>query len=157
MSGKKKRSSARAEPRIVNANVAGIDVGSECHTVGVPAERDAQSVRSFGVFTADLRQLAAWLKECAISSVVVESTGVYWMPLCDFLEEAGLEVLVVDPRTLARNLKKRAIRATRRGCRSCTVLGCSRAASVRRRKCVPGGPCGGIATIWSARRASSCR
>jgi transposase len=73
----------------------------------VPGDRDPQPVRTFGVFTADLRALAAWLKQCGVTTVVVESTGVYWMPLCDFLEAQGFEVLVIDPRSLARNLKKK--------------------------------------------------
>lgn len=94
-------------PKVVHPNAAGIDVGSEAHVVAVPADRDAQPIRTFGVFTADLQALAAWLKQCAITTVVVESTGVYWMSLCDFLEGQGFEVLVVDPRTLARNLKKK--------------------------------------------------
>ena len=94
-------------PCVVHPNAAGIDVGSEAHVVAVPADRDVQPIRSFGVFTADLRLLSAWLKQCGVTSVVMESTGVYWMSLCDFLEAEGFEVLVVDPRTLARNLKKK--------------------------------------------------
>ena len=106
MPAPKKRSSAPA-PNVVHPNAAGIDVGSEAHVVAVPVDRDPEPVRSFGVFTADLRTLAAWLKRCAITTVVLESTGVYWMSLCDFLEAQGFEVLVVDPRSLARNLKKK--------------------------------------------------
>lgn len=106
MSTNKKRCPV-APPKIVHANAAGIDVGSEEHVAAVPADRDPQPVRTFGVFTADLGTLADWLKHCGITSVVLESTGVYWMPLCDFLEAQGFEVLVVDPRSLARNLKKK--------------------------------------------------
>jgi transposase len=106
MNAKKKRP-ATPPPRVVHPDAAGIDVGSEAHVVAVPSDRDPQPIRTFGVFTADLRELAAWLKHVGITSVVLESTGVYWMSLCDFLEGEGFEVLVVDPRTLARNLKKK--------------------------------------------------
>jgi transposase len=106
MPAKKKRSPA-PPPLIANPHAAGIDVGGESHMVAVGADKDAQLVRSFGVFTDDLRQLAAWLTQCGVTTVVLESTGVYWMPLCDLLEAQGFEVLVVDPRTLARNLKKK--------------------------------------------------
>jgi len=106
MSTKKKQSS-RPPRSVVHANAAAIDVGSEAHVVAVGPDRDPQPIRTFGVFTADLRELAAWLKQCAITTIVLESTGVYWMSLCDFLESDGFEVLVVDPRTLARNLKKK--------------------------------------------------
>lgn len=92
---------------VVHPNAAGIDVGGEAHVVAVSADRDPQPIRTFGVFTADLRTLADWLRHCGVTTVVLESTGVYWMSLCDFLEAQGFEVLVVDPRTLARNLKKK--------------------------------------------------
>lgn len=104
---RRSRVSAPAPPRVVRPDVAGIDVGGDAHVVAVPPERDAEPIRTFGVFTADLRVLAAWLSQCGVTSVVLESTGVYWMSLCDFLETQGFEVLVVDPRTLARNLKKK--------------------------------------------------
>src|ERR1700683_4480955 len=106
MPAPKKRSPAPA-PKVVHPNAAGIDVGSEAHVVAVPVDRDPEPVRPFGFSTADLRTLADWLKRCAITTVVLESTGVYWMSLCDFLEAQGFEVLVVDPRSLARNLKKK--------------------------------------------------
>lgn len=73
----------------------------------MPADRDPEPVRTFGVFTADLRKLVEWLKHCGGTSVVLEATGVYWMSLCDFLEEQGFAVLVIDPRSLARNLKQK--------------------------------------------------
>jgi transposase len=106
MPAPKKRCPAPA-PRVVHPHAAGIDVGSEAHVVAVPVDRDPEPVRTFGVFTADLRTLADWLKKCGVTSVVLESTGVYWMSLCDFLEGQGFEVLVIDPRALARNLKKK--------------------------------------------------
>jgi transposase len=82
----------------VQFNAAGIDIGSEFHFVAVPPDRDEQPVRRFSAFTADLLALADWLKQCGIDSVVMESTGVYWIPLFELLEQRGFQVLLVDPR-----------------------------------------------------------
>jgi len=68
----------------------------------VPADRDPQPVRCFGAFTADLIALAKWLQACRVDTVAIESTGVYWIPLFEVLEERGIEVKVVDPRRLAQ-------------------------------------------------------
>ncbi len=77
----------------INRNAAGIDCGSEAHYVAVPPERDAESVRSFRTFTADLHRLADWLGDCKIKTVAMESTGVYWIPIFEILEERGFEAL----------------------------------------------------------------
>jgi transposase len=82
----------------INLNAAGIDVGSERHLVAVPEGRDEISVREFGTFTTDLEALAAWLKKCGVTTVAMESTGVYWIPLFELLERRGLEVKLVDAR-----------------------------------------------------------
>ncbi len=78
-------------------NAAGIDVGAEEHYVAVPEDRDSQPVRRFDAFTADLYRLADWLKSCGIETVALESTGVYWIPLMEVLEERGFDVKLVDP------------------------------------------------------------
>ena len=80
----------------IDVNVAGIDIGSERHHVSVPPDRDATPVRNFGCYTPDLQEMARWLKSCRIGSVVMESTGVYWVPAYQVLTDAGLEVLLVD-------------------------------------------------------------
>src|SRR5215813_181267 len=82
----------------VNLNAAGIDVGSDRHVVAVPNGRDDVSVREFGAFTADLHALADWLSKCGITTVAMESTGVYWIPLFEVLEQRGFEVKLVDAR-----------------------------------------------------------
>ena len=87
-----------AELQHINLNAAGIDIGSERHMVAVPAGRDQVSVREFGTFTADLEALAAWLKKCGVTTVAMESTGVYWIPLFEVLERHGFEVKLVDAR-----------------------------------------------------------
>jgi transposase len=84
----------------VQFNAAGIDIGSEFHFVAVPPDRDEQPVRRFSAFTVDLHALADWLQRCGIDTVVMESTGVYWIPLYELLEQRGFQVLLVDPRRL---------------------------------------------------------
>ena len=72
-------------------------MGADAHWVAVPKDRDAQPVQCFGTFTADLYALAAWLRQCQIETVVMESTGVYWIALFEVLEERGCDVTLVDP------------------------------------------------------------
>ena len=80
----------------INLNAAGIDIGSRSHFVAVPADRDAQPVQEFPTFTPDLERLADWLTECGITTVAMESTGVYWIPLFELLESRGFEVKLVN-------------------------------------------------------------
>lgn len=84
----------------INRDAAGIDVGSREMFVAVPKGRASDTVRSFGTFTADLIRLADWLEKCGIRTVAMESTGVYWVPLFEVLEERGFEVLLVNARHL---------------------------------------------------------
>ena len=94
-----------ALPRLferINLNAAGIDVGGESHYVAVPEDRDSQPVREFTAFTADLYRIADWLKEWGVDTVVMESTGVYWIPIFQVLEERGFDVKLVDARQLKR-------------------------------------------------------
>jgi transposase len=101
-----RRSQARPAPASslpqVNANAAGIDVGAVSHFVAVPADRDAAPVREFATFTGDLYRLAEWLRACGVETVAMESTGVYWIPLFQVLEERGFAVKLVDARQLKR-------------------------------------------------------
>ena len=79
----------------LNLNAAGIDVGATSHYVAVPADRSEQPVQEFEAFTADPHRLADWLTECGVETVVMESTGVYWIPLFGVLEERGFQVMLV--------------------------------------------------------------
>ena len=83
---------------VVHPNAAGIDVGNSEHYVAIAPDQSAEAVRRFGCFTADLRDLAQFLKAQDIVSVVMQLTGVYWIPLYDVLEEAGFEVYLVNAR-----------------------------------------------------------
>src|SRR5207253_10593666 len=60
--------------------------------------RDSQSVREFGCTTAELKAMAVWLKQCRIRTVAMQSTGVYWVAVYDILEQAGLDVYLVNAR-----------------------------------------------------------
>lgn len=82
----------------IHSHAAGIDIGSRFHVVAVAADRDESPVRSFGSFTHDLHRLAEWLASCGITSVAMESTSVYWIPIYEILEERGFEVLLVNAR-----------------------------------------------------------
>jgi transposase len=82
----------------VNANAAGIDCGSESHYVAVPPDRDPEPVRCFKTFTDGLHRLADWLVACGVTTVAMEATGVYWIPIYEILEARGLEVLLVNAR-----------------------------------------------------------
>jgi len=83
---------------IVHPDAAGVDIGNEFHYVAVPPSRDPQPVRRFGCATPELMEMAAWLKQCGIRTVAMQSTGVYWIPVYDVLEQAGLEVYLVNAR-----------------------------------------------------------
>src|SRR2546430_5456670 len=94
---KRHSSRARSAPLAqMHLNAAGIDVGATEHWVAVPEDRDEEPVRRFGAFTADLYVLAEWLRQCQIETVVMESTGVYWIALFEVLEERGFDVKLVD-------------------------------------------------------------
>ena len=101
-SGKRKKGGVKADVTEglppLNLHAAGIDVGSAEHYVAVPLDRDVEPVRRFGSFTADLHRMAHWLKDCRITTVVMQSTGVYWMALHDVLESHGFEVNVANAR-----------------------------------------------------------
>jgi transposase len=82
----------------LNLNAAAIDIGATSHFVAIPEGRDLVSVREFGTFTRDLHQLADWFTACQVDTIVMESTGVYWIPVFELLEQRGFAVLLVDAR-----------------------------------------------------------
>lgn len=83
---------------VVHRDVAGIDIGNQSHFVAVGPGRDAQPVREFGSWTADLRRMATWLKSCGIRQVVMQSTGVYWIAVYDVLEKEGFQICLTNAR-----------------------------------------------------------
>src|SRR5436190_6267488 len=98
---------------ILNPNAAGIDVHSDMHMVCVPAagvsttapdEKGGlpDNVRRFGANSCDLVAIADWLKECGVTTIAMEATGVYWIPLFELLQARGFEVWLVEPGQLSR-------------------------------------------------------
>src|SRR5438445_326164 len=83
---------------VIHPDAAGIDIGNEFHYAAVPPSRDNQPVRRFGCTTAELKAMATWLQQCGIGTVAMQSTGVYWVAVYDILEQAGLEVYLVNAR-----------------------------------------------------------
>src|SRR4051812_665375 len=83
---------------ILFPDTAGIDIGSRSHFVSVPSERDSNPVREFLTFTMDLQKMVIWLKDCGIKNVIMESTGVYWIPAFELLESNGFHVILVNAR-----------------------------------------------------------
>jgi transposase len=86
---------------IVHPHAGGIDCGAQEHYVAVPpqsVESGEPFVRCFSAFTEGLDALVEWLKACGVTTVAIESTGVYWIALCQKLEAAGIEVFLVNAR-----------------------------------------------------------
>ena len=83
----------------INLNAGGLDIGAAEIWVCVPANRDSAPVRKFDTFTPDLHQLAEWLVSCGVTSVAMESTGIYWIPIYEILEQRGIGVCLVNAQT----------------------------------------------------------
>jgi transposase len=87
---------AAATLPVIEPNAAGIDIGATEVFVAVPPDRDPRPIRRFHTFTVDLQKLAEWLEQCGIRTVAMESTGVYWIPLFQILEERNFRVHLVN-------------------------------------------------------------
>ena len=85
---------------VFQPNAAGIDIGAREIYVAVPADRDDHPVRKCETFTSDLHQMAEWLVSCGITTAAMESTGVYWIPVYDVLEQHGIQPCLVNPRNM---------------------------------------------------------
>jgi transposase len=83
---------------IVHPDAAGIDIGGSEHWVAISPDRDEHPIRCFECFTADLQELADWLIAKGVRSVALQSTGVYWIPVFEVLQQRGLEVYLVNAR-----------------------------------------------------------
>jgi len=95
---KAKRSSRKRAISPVHPHAAAIDIGATSHVAAVGPDRDPEPVRSFGTFTADLHRLADWFERCGVRTVAMESTGVYWIPVYEVLEQRGFTVVLVNAR-----------------------------------------------------------
>jgi transposase len=80
----------------VHPAAAAIDIGATMHVAAVGPDRDTEPVQTFQTFTEDLHRLADWFARCGVKTVVMESTGVYWIPTYEILEQRGFEVVLVN-------------------------------------------------------------
>ncbi|SHF86865.1 Transposase [Loktanella atrilutea] len=92
--------------KMVNPSAAAIDIGSKMHMAAVNPDSTAMPVRAFGTFTHDLNDLAVWFRSCGVTSVAMASTGVYWIPAFEILEQHGFNVIPVNAR-YAKNVPGR--------------------------------------------------
>lgn len=115
----KKAKDQVVEMTVVRPNAAGIDVGSTFHVIAVPPGRDEPRVRTFGTTTSDLQKAVDWLKKCAIDSVGMESTGVYWKGIFTALVQNGFEASLVKPLRYAMLVEEKMMKMTPCGYKSC--------------------------------------
>jgi transposase len=95
---KKRKGMCLADRPCLEPNAAGIDIGAREIFVAVPPDREECPVRVFNTFTEDLHAMAGWLKACGVTTVAMESTGVYWIPLYDILEAHGIRPCLTNAR-----------------------------------------------------------
>src|SRR5450631_4594770 len=96
--GRNRKGMCLEDRPLLEANAAGIDIGAREIFVAVPPDRDEHPVRVFSTFTEDLVKMAQWLVSCGVTTVAMESTGVYWIPPHDVLEQHGVKPCLVDAR-----------------------------------------------------------
>jgi len=129
--GQKKLSVICSEPEqkleILRPDAGGIDCGAEEHYIAVPPDRvraGEPTVRRFSAFTEGLDAAVDWLKDCRISTVAMESTGVYWIALHQKLEQPASKCIWSTPVMYAMCRDARLMCKTASGCVNCTALGC---------------------------------
>lgn len=93
-----KRFRAERDITLTHPDAAAIDIGARMHVAAVRPDRDTEPVRSFGTCTGDLQRLADWFEDCEVRTIAMESTGVYWIPAYEILEQRGFEVILVNAR-----------------------------------------------------------
>jgi transposase len=98
MSSKQSKGLSLGDRPVEQPCAAGIDIGAREIFVAVHHDPDNQPVRRFGTFTQDLEAMADWLEHCGVTTVAMESTGVYWIPLFEILDRRGLQPCVVNAR-----------------------------------------------------------
>jgi len=96
--GRRRKGMCLEDRPLLEPNAGGIDIGAREVFVAVPPDRDENPVRVFSTFTEDLEAMAKWLVSCGITTVAMESTGVYWIPPYEVLEQHGIKPCLVDAR-----------------------------------------------------------
>jgi len=92
--------------QVLNPRSAGVDIGSRFHVAAVSPDLSDAPVRRFDSFTANLREMVEWFTACGVTTVAMESTGIYWIPLFELLVASGIEAVLVNAR-YAKNVPGR--------------------------------------------------
>jgi len=155
-----KRPRGRQELSPVHPNAAAIDIGATMHVAAVGPDCDEQPVRTFQTFTADLHRLADWFAQCGVKTVVMESTGVYWIPIYEILEQRGFKVMLVNARDAKHVPGRKTDVSDAEWLQRLHEYGRCAQASGRRprwRDCAP--TCGSASGCWTMRQrtSSTCR
>jgi transposase len=98
MQSKEKKKKAINGLPVMNPYAAGADIGDTRHDIAINDGNGGQVVRTFGTFTPDVQEAVNWLKEEGITTVAMESTGVYYLTFYLMCEEAGIEPFLVNAR-----------------------------------------------------------
>lgn len=122
--GRRRKGLCLEDRPMLETNAAGIDIGAREIFVAVPPDRDENPVRVFATFTEDLEAMARWLKACRITTAAMESTGVYWIPLYDVLEQHGIKPCLADARNMKNVPGRRTDWQNANGCSTCTPWDC---------------------------------
>jgi transposase len=96
--GRRRKGMCLDDRPLLEPNAGAMDIGAREIFVALPPERDENPVRAYPTFTEDLEAMARWLVSCGITTVAMESTGVYWIPIYDVLEQHGIKPCLVDAR-----------------------------------------------------------
>jgi transposase len=155
-----KRSNRQRDLSPVHPDAAAIDIGATMHVAAVSPERDPEPVRTFGTVTGELHRLADWFESCGIKTIAMESTGVYWIPAYEILEQRGFEVVLVNARDAKHVPGRKSDISDAQWLQRCTSMVCSGAASVPRvRSPRCGRICVSASACWITRplTSSTCR
>lgn len=90
---------------VLNLHAGGIDIGSTKYDVAISDDFEGHIVREFGSYTQDLKDIVNWLLSNGITTVAIESTGVYWLNLYLMLEEVGIEPYLVNAKNVSGRKK----------------------------------------------------
>src|SRR4051794_7704286 len=147
-----KRSNRRRDLSPVHPDAAAIDIGATMHVAAVSPDRDPEPVRTFGTVTGELHRLADWFETCRIRTIAMESTGVYWIPAYEILEQRGFEVVLVNARDAKHVPGRKSDVSDAQWLHACTSMACSGAASgprARSPRC--GRTCASASACWITR------
>ena len=156
-----KRSHPNRDITPTHPGAAAIDIGATMHVAAVELDQDPeQPVRSFGTFTGDLQRLADWFASCGVQTLAMESTGVYWIPVFEILDQRGFKVVLVNARDAKHVPGRKTDISDAQWLQRLHAYGLLRAASVQKarlRRCVP--TCGCANACWTTPppTSSTCR